>query len=69
MKSNHTDNAMEKKAPALSLTLSPAFMLETPINLSPAPSNQPQQTEDFVSIVIVSGIEFLSSLFLKHQDC
>lgn len=39
MKSNHTDNAMEEQAPALSLTLSPAFMLETLVNLSAAPSD------------------------------
>lgn len=39
MKSNHTDNAMEEQAPALPLTLSPAFLLETPGSGSAAPSN------------------------------
>lgn len=39
MKSNHIDNAMEEQAPASSLTLSPAFMLEMPVNLSTAPSS------------------------------
>lgn len=36
MKSNHTDNAMEEQAPALSLTLS--FMLETLGSTSMLPS-------------------------------
>lgn len=39
MKSNHTDNAMEEQVPALSLTLSPAFLLETPVSIPAAPSS------------------------------
>lgn len=39
MKSNHTDNGMEEQAPALTLTLSPASMLETPVSIYVAPSN------------------------------
>lgn len=62
MKSNHTDNVMEKQAPASSLTLSFAIMLETT-----APPSPRELRILFVQRRLGALVSFPP--FLKHQFC